>query len=181
MRRLALLLALAWPLAAPSAVEIPDGYRLDHYRAPTPDSLPGATTLDTAAVQALLRQSRPVLVDTTPLLRSSETDFTGRWLVAKERRNLPGSVWLPNVGYGWLDEEMTAYFRDRLMQATEGDPTRPLVFYCYLDCWMSWNAARRAFTELGYRRVYWYPEGTDGWAAAGLPLERGEPLPLSED
>ena len=35
---------------------------------------------------------------------------------------------------------------------------------------MSWNAAKRALA-LGYTHVAWYPEGTDGWAAADLPLE----------
>jgi rhodanese-related sulfurtransferase len=45
---------------------------------------------------------------------------------------------------------------------------------------MSWNAAKRAI-GLGYRNVIWYPDGTDGWAAAGLPLERREPLVLGGD
>ena len=36
---------------------------------------------------------------------------------------------------------------------------------------MSWNAAKRALA-LGYAHVAWYPEGADGWAAAGLPLEK---------
>ncbi len=53
---------------------------------------------------------------------------------------------------------------------------RPLVFYCLKDCWMSWNAAKRAL-ELGYKNVDWYPEGSDGWAAAGLPLEKRTPEP----
>ena len=29
----------------------------------------------------------------------------------------------------------------------------------------------RRLTALGYRRVSWYAEGKEGWAAAGLPLE----------
>jgi rhodanese-related sulfurtransferase len=40
---------------------------------------------------------------------------------------------------------------------------------------MSWNAAKRALA-LGYRKVLWYPEGTDGWSRRGLPLERRTPL-----
>jgi coenzyme PQQ precursor peptide PqqA len=42
---------------------------------------------------------------------------------------------------------------------------------------MSWNAAKRALA-LGYRNVVWYPEGSDGWAAAGLPLQAAEPEPM---
>jgi rhodanese-related sulfurtransferase len=28
---------------------------------------------------------------------------------------------------------------------------------------------------LGYRKVLWYPEGTDGWTRQGLPLEQRVP------
>jgi len=44
------------------------------------------------------------------------------------------------------------------------------------DCWMSWNAGKRALS-LGYVHVLWYPDGTDGWAAAGYPLEERNPEP----
>ncbi|HEM46079.1 MAG TPA: PQQ-dependent catabolism-associated CXXCW motif protein, partial [Alphaproteobacteria bacterium] len=33
----------------------------------------------------------------------------------------------------------------------------------------------------GHSDVYWYPEGTDGWAAAGLPLEESTPVPREGD
>jgi PQQ-dependent catabolism-associated CXXCW motif protein len=51
-----------------------------------------------------------------------------------------------------------------------------VVFYCLADCWMSWNAAKRA-AAWGYTRVYWYRDGTDGWAAAKLPLVEAQPVP----
>jgi rhodanese-related sulfurtransferase len=41
---------------------------------------------------------------------------------------------------------------------------------------MSWNAAKRALTY-GYSDVAWYPEGTDGWQFADLPLEDSHPEP----
>jgi hypothetical protein len=44
---------------------------------------------------------------------------------------------------------------------------------------MSWNAAKRALA-LGYKNVAWYPEGTDGWAAAALPLVTSEPHPMPD-
>jgi PQQ-dependent catabolism-associated CXXCW motif protein len=175
MRRLLAAAAAAWLLGA--AVPVPDGYRLDHYRAPTPDRVPGGVTLDTAGLLELIEREGPVLIDTAPALRTGETDFSGRWLVAEPRRSLPGSLWLPNVGYGSLDAAMERYLRGNLERATGGDRERPLVFYCYVDCWMSWNAARRA-AEWGWRRVHWYPLGTDGWVAAGRPLVSVEPVPL---
>jgi PQQ-dependent catabolism-associated CXXCW motif protein len=49
-----------------------------------------------------------------------------------------------------------------------------VVLYCLADCWMSWNAAKRALA-IGYSNVAWYREGTDGWVAAGLPLEEATP------
>jgi rhodanese-related sulfurtransferase len=44
---------------------------------------------------------------------------------------------------------------------------------------MSWNAAKRAMS-LGYSNVAWYPEGADGWAKAGHPLEPREPEPRAD-
>jgi PQQ-dependent catabolism-associated CXXCW motif protein len=70
-----------------------------------------------------------------------------------------------------------AYFEQGLARATQGDKSKPLVFYCRKDCWMSWNAAKRALA-LGYGAVNWYPDGTDGWAEAKQPLEPREPEPL---
>jgi PQQ-dependent catabolism-associated CXXCW motif protein len=64
-----------------------------------------------------------------------------------------------------------------LSAVTDGDPSSPILFFCMENCWMSWNAAKRAL-EMGYRSVHWYPGGTDGWAGAGLPTEQVEPLEL---
>ena len=56
---------------------------------------------------------------------------------------------------------------------------RTPVFYCKADCWMWWNAAKRALAY-GYDMVIWYPEGTEGWRAAGLPLEAAEPVRMPD-
>jgi PQQ-dependent catabolism-associated CXXCW motif protein len=39
--------------------------------------------------------------------------------------------------------------------------------YCHERCWLSWNAAKRAI-RYGYRNVYWFPDGIEGWRAAGF-------------
>jgi len=161
-------------------IETPDGYRLDHYRAPTPCDLPGARVVDALQLKEIIEADDPLLIDAMPLIRTSETDFTGRWTVPEPRENIPGSVWLPNIGYGVLDDEMTTYFQDNLKQVTAGDQHRQLVFYCFVDCWMSWNAAKRAL-EFGYDRVIWYPEGTDGWKAIEAQLAPSTPVPLFEE
>ena len=61
-----------------------------------------------------------------------------------------------------------AYFHDALAALTLGDPARPLVFYCEANCWMSWNAARRAVAE-GYTAVYWFPGGMQDWTTGNRP------------
>ena len=93
----------------------------------------------------------------------------------KPRFDIPSSLWLPDTGYGELAPVMLDYFRRGLDKGL-GGRSRPLVFYCLRDCWMSWNAAKRALA-LGYTNVAWYPDGADGWAAAGLPVEKRAPEP----
>jgi PQQ-dependent catabolism-associated CXXCW motif protein len=183
MRRL-LCLALLLCASLASAAEAPlfnaDGYRSARYRAPLPATVDGATALDTAGLRALLAQEPVVLVDVYAAARQpADGTLDATWLVPQPRQSLPGSTWLPNVGYGELDPTVAAYFRDHLARLTSGDPTRPLVIFCVVDCWMSWNAVRRA-AALGYRRLYWYREGTDGWQAAGLPLAAVQAEPLRE-
>jgi PQQ-dependent catabolism-associated CXXCW motif protein len=88
---------------------------------------------------------------------------------------VPGSIWLPDTGYGVLAPAMQQYFEHGLEQASGGDRNRMLVFYCLANCWMSWNAAKRAIA-IGYTHVAWFPDGTDGWSAERLPLEQRTPV-----
>lgn len=175
----AMLAAVAVPAAADQrqAVAEPGDYRLEDFRAPVPATLQGATVLTTEALVDL-RRLRPdiVLIDVLPAPRKPKELRPGAIWIPKARRNVPGSVWLPNTGYGVLPVEEEEYFRSGLRRLTDGDRARPLVFYCLADCWMSWNAAKRALSW-GYTSVYWYPDGTDGWAAAGLPLLDAVPEP----
>jgi PQQ-dependent catabolism-associated CXXCW motif protein len=112
-------------------------------------------------------------------LRPASDGLAAAWLPNEPRLGIPGSVWLPNVGYGRLEPHIDAYFRANLERITGGDRTRCLLFYCKADCWMSWNAVRRA-ASYRYACLYWYRDGTDGWSAAGLPLEEAEPVPLPD-
>ena len=168
-----LLLALAAPASPRAADTLPlfddRGYRQRDYRAPLPATAPGARTLDAEALRRLLDRASPVLVDVYAALRQPAAGFDGVWQVVAPRQTLPGAVWLPNVGYAALDPRLDRYFRDHLDRLTGGDRSRPLVVFCVVDCWMSWNAVKRA-GEYGYRNLYWFRDGTDGWRAAGYPL-----------
>ncbi|WP_255482939.1 rhodanese-like domain-containing protein [Marinobacterium marinum] len=151
-----------------------EGFRIARYRSPTPDQAEGGQRINTAALQSLQQQSpRPALIDVQPVRWQQ-----GVFLTSQPRFNLPGSLWLPNVGLGELDSDWTEYFHRGLEQVANGSKSYPLVFYCTADCWMSWNAVKRA-SEWGYNRIYWYAEGTDGWQEADLALEKAEPLPFS--
>jgi quinoprotein dehydrogenase-associated probable ABC transporter substrate-binding protein/PQQ-dependent catabolism-associated CXXCW motif protein len=169
--------AAATQRGALESVPEPAGFRMAEYRAPVPATLHGATTVTTSELQALLAAEAPVLIDVLPAPRPpADRAGTRIWRDAP-RANIPGSVWLPNVGYGELAAEFATWFEDNLARLSGGDRARQLVFYCQAECWMSWNAAKRALA-LGYPNVVWYPEGTDGWAGAGLPLQTAEPEPM---
>ena len=119
------------------------------------------------------------MIDVLPRPPRPENLKAGTIWRPRPRNNIPGSVWLPNTGFGALPPAIEAYFQDNLRRLTADDKARQLLFYCQANCWMSWNAAKRAIAY-GYSHVYWYPEGTDGWTAAGLPTERAEPVPLAK-
>jgi PQQ-dependent catabolism-associated CXXCW motif protein len=116
-------------------------------------------------LKARHRAAGSILIDVLPAPRKPPDWPEGKIWRQPEHQNLPGTAWLPNVGYGELSAEFAEWFESELDRLTEGDKTRPIVFYCEAGCWMSWNAAKRAL-ELGYTDVIWFP-GHDGWAAAG--------------
>lgn len=154
----------------------PDGYRMENYRAPVPATLAGATVLDDMGARALWETGAAVFIDVLPRAPKPKNLPEGTIWRDKARHSIPGAVWLVNVGYGAIAAETDAYFREGLARATEGDKTRPVVFFCLAECWMSWNAAKRAL-GYGYTSVHWYPDGTDGWTENHWETERIEPLP----
>ncbi len=157
---------------------MPEGYRLKNYRRPTPRCVPGAITVNTSEVVAMLADpSPPLLIDVWALLLRSEPGFGHEWLPTQVHMSLPGAVWLPNVGYGVLKEPIDQWFPDQLNELTKENEARSIVLFCVADCWMSWNAAIRA-TELGYKRVYWYKDGTSGWQESGRTLVPTLPTPI---
>lgn len=147
-----------------------DGYRIERYRSPTPSHLEGAEVLDIESLaQVLENQAAPLLVDVYNL-----TWRAGRFVATSPHASLPGATWLPNTGLGELSPPWKQYFLHHLARLTDGDRQRALVFLCRSDCWLSWNAARRALSH-GYTSVGWYPHGVDGWEASGRQLEEVEP------
>ena len=94
-------LLLAAPLQAETALFSADGYRLGQYRSPTPAHTEHARTLDTPAVQRLLKeQPQTQLIDfyRRPWLH-------GQFIEDQVHANLPGSLWLANTGDGELSSQ----------------------------------------------------------------------------
>lgn len=176
---LALALCVAGSVAAPADPRVPEpaGYRTDDYRAPVPDSVAGGRVVHTDAVKTMVDKGEAVLVDVLPAPRRPEGMKAGAPWMPTSHDDIPGSVWLPEVGRGALGPALDERFRRRLDELTGGDRNKPLVFYCLPQCWMSWNATKRA-ASYGYRNAIWYPDGSDGWQAAGLPLQQAWPEPV---
>ena len=171
MKRALIVLALLLPPQARAEVDEPLGYRMEDYRAPVPATLDGGTVVGPGEAHTLWQAGEVAFIDVLPQPPKPKNLPENTIWRAKERHSIPGAIWLPNVGYGAIAEVTEDYFRDGLAAATGGDMAHPVLFFCLNDCWMSWNAAKRAL-GYGYETVYWLPQGTDGWSAAGYPTEQ---------
>ncbi|WP_417606515.1 rhodanese-like domain-containing protein [Primorskyibacter flagellatus] len=150
------------------------GFRMAQYRAPIPASPDGIESVTTGDLLELTDKSA-VLVDVHPL-RSFHIAEDGTWIHAMHHQTLPDAIWLPVVGWGVIEPWAEAYLGTALAHRVQRDA--PVVVFCQLDCWLSWNAVQRV-RDLGYKAL-WYPGGIDDWQAAGHSLVPVEPLPLRE-
>jgi PQQ-dependent catabolism-associated CXXCW motif protein len=162
--------------SALAQVPEPKDYRTSDYRAPVPATLAGADVLDAEEVRALVERGQAILIDVYPRPPRPENLPVNTVWRDPTHQSIAGAFWLPNVGHGVLSPAVQTYFVTRLSELTGGDKARRLVFFCQRDCWMSWNAAKRALV-LGYTNVAWFPEGTEAWEEMGRPLVEVRPLP----
>ena len=174
---LGVLMLIAGPALA-CEKQVSEGYHLTDFAAPPPCDFSDGAVIDAPDLKALIEAGgRPVLIDVTPIPKARQATINGYWVVHNTHENIADSVWLPNVGYGVLDEPMQGYFRTNLDKATAGDRSRLLVLYGATGGWMSWNAANRAH-DLGYERVAWLSGGMEGWLRHGEPAALAVPEPL---
>jgi PQQ-dependent catabolism-associated CXXCW motif protein len=186
MNGLRALLGLVSGLAVLVAAEVrgevqppePTEYRTKDYRAPTPAGLAGAHVVTTAEAELLWQGKSAIFVDVLPHAPRPANLPPGTIWRDKPRLDIPGSIWLPDTGYGALAPATEDYLRKNLQRATGGDRAKLLVIYCLRDCWMSWNAAKRILS-MGYANVAWYPDGTDGWTDRLLPVTEAQPEPAA--
>jgi PQQ-dependent catabolism-associated CXXCW motif protein len=165
-------------LAAPE----PQGYWTGPINSTVPVTIAGGKVIhDAHDLQALLKGGDVVVLDVSNAPRRPENLAPGAPWLPLPHQAIPGTLWLPGVGLGEVPPSVDAFFRERLAAATGGELARKVVIYCHETCWLSWNAAKRAI-HYGYRNVYWFRDGIEGWKAAGLPtaLIKPEAEPAGE-
>ena len=154
-------------------VEEPDDYKLDNYRSATPETLSGATVVGALVAKELYDNGEVIFIDVLPSPKRPEALPESEIWLPKKRLNIPGSVWLADVGFGVLSDELNHYFTSNLEQLNKLNK-KGMLFYCKANCWMSWNAAKRAI-NFGYSNVFWFPGGTDDWSSQDYVLEESKP------
>ena len=138
------------PLAARPIIDcIANGF------GPTPSIVPGAKTICTKELFALLSYGKLLLIDTA---------------LYSCGRSLPGAIGLQGLGQGAsFSDSIETRFRHKLHELTNGDLSAPIVVYCAnSERFSSYNLALRLVT-IGYAKVYWYRGGWEAWQVAGLP------------
>ncbi|MEA2775225.1 MAG: adenylate cyclase, partial [Acetobacteraceae bacterium] len=121
------------------------------YEAPTPIAVPGARTLRTPDLTALLEARRLLVLDTS-----------NPW-----GRSVPGAIALWGAGLGGSTTDgLQDRLRQKMQQLTGGNRSFPVVTMGRnAERFQGRNLALR-LTALGYTEVYWYRGGREAWAAA---------------
>ena len=153
-----------------AGVEQPEGYRMEFYDSEVPAALDGASTITAVGTKRLQESTAAVVIDVIPQHRRPSVLPKNQIWIPVEHKGVRGAIWLPDTGYGALSDITEEYFKHHLKVATNGKKDHAIVFYCRSDCWMSWNAAKRALTY-GYTNVHWFYGGTDDWLLEGFEFE----------
>jgi PQQ-dependent catabolism-associated CXXCW motif protein len=166
---------LPWLALAAPAVQEPQGYWMGAIHGPVATSLSGGAVIHAHKLAALLKAGDVMVVDVSDAPRRPDNLASGALWLPLPHPVIPGALWIPGAGIGAISPPVEQLFRERLVQGTGNDLAHRLVIYCHRNCWLSWNAAKRAISY-GYRNVFWFPDGMEGWRAAGLPTATTEPL-----
>lgn len=169
-----IVLALLLPIAAHAAAQPATlfdgaGYRIARYRAPVDRDPAPARRIAPQAVRALAARQAALLIDVLPAEGATRDPATGTWHLAEPHETIPGARWFPNVAAGVPDPWLWHGFAARILVWQRRHPGAPIIVFCRIDCWMSWNAARR-LARSGVRHVRWFAEGIEGWREAGGAL-----------
>lgn len=161
---------------AATVAQEPAGFWSGPVNDPVPGTIKGGKVIHARELAALLkaRAGAAIVIDVSNAPRRPDNlPATSTWLPLPHQA-IPGAIWIPGAGLGEPPPSLDTYFRERLANATGNDLAKTLVLYCHERCWLSWNGAKRAILY-GYRNVYWFPEGIEGWRKAKLPTAVVQP------
>ena len=121
----------------------------------TPNSIPGGQVVTTSGILSMVQAQKQFMV----------------FHVLYSPTGLPGAIAFGDASQaGSFSDQIQQRMKQALQQATQGNTSTHLVFYCQsTECWMSYNASLRAI-NLGYSNVLWYRGGVEAWQKAGLQL-----------
>lgn len=138
-----------------------DGQYLSGGSGPTPQAIPGVTTVSARQAACLLD------------LHGKDMLVLG---ILRDPVALPGSYDFSFAGYGSgeHDQKVQSVLSSDLGALQDFTAkikkNRPILVYCHHEqCRNSYNAALRLIRD-GHRRVFWMREGLKAWKAGGYPL-----------
>ncbi len=176
MMCLAALVSLA---EAAEEVAEPEGYWTGPINSPVPTTIEGGKVVHAQELSNLIDNEEIVLIDVSESPKRPEGMAADAPWIPLAHESIPGSIWIPDVGGGTISANIEEFFVSQLTDETGEDYDYPIVIYCHEQCWLSWNAAKRAINH-GFRNVYWFPEGIEGWRAAGFETEVVKPRTTPE-
>jgi len=155
------MLAVSFATCASAAAPEPPALWDGQAHGETPGSLTGGTVVQTDAVAQLKDSIHPIFLDVAELDKKP-TESSNSTLLTPTHLSIRGAIWLPGAGSGTADPAFARDFEARVSALTAADLDQPIVVFCHPRCWDGWNAAKR-LVGLGFRRVFWYPQGVEGW------------------
>ncbi len=158
-------------------IKEPHTYRTSNYKSEVPLTVSGAKVIETAQELHNFLQKNPdsVLLDVYPAPRKPDNLPADDIWIEPKRKTLPSAIWLANVGFGTLPQELDILLQKQLKQLTADNNQSAVIIFCEPACWHSWNAAKRA-VSYGYPNIYWYRQGVTGWVKAHFPVKTKHPV-----
>lgn len=151
------------------------GYRAARYRSPVKADPAPALPITLAAALALAPDRDALFIDVMPAEGGVRDPVSGAWTLGEEHLTIPGALWYPETGRAPVDPLLWSALEAKVREVRRAAPGRPVILFCRIDCWMSWNAARR-LAQAGLGNIHWLAEGTDGWHSAGRALVVAVPV-----